>query len=251
MDPKTVLEQLRAYFLDSGFNLTLAINSAKYNEAQASTKKLEAIFPQAKSIILVGFAGKQFWSIFQDYLQNNPEFKNNNIDLIDNYSVLKFNEASEILNTNQIDFKTVYPFGYNALDLNFLKLGELAGAGVPSLLGILLHPFYGPWISLRGAFITNMELSEYDQPLSDFSPCPSCDKPCISACPINTISEVGWDWESCMKFRISDETCSSLCASRRACPYGQEEQYTLEQLHYHHEFVLKSVKHYFKENPKS
>jgi epoxyqueuosine reductase QueG len=251
MDPKTVLEQLRTYFLDSGFNLTLAINSAKYNAANGGAKNLESIFPQAKSIILVGFAGKEFWSIFLDYLQNNPEFKKNNIDLIDNYSVLKFVEASEILNTNQIDFKTVYPFGDNALDLNFLKLGELAGAGVPSLLGILLHPVYGPWISLRGAFITNMELSEYDEPLSDFSPCPSCDKPCISACPINTISELGWDWESCMKFRINDETCSSLCASRRACPYGQEEQYTLEQLHYHHKFVLKSVKQYFKENPKS
>jgi epoxyqueuosine reductase QueG len=251
MDSETILAELRSYFLQSGFNLTLAINASKYNSNSSGSKKLESIFPQAKSIILVGFGGKEFWSIFQDYLQKNPKFKTNNIDLIDNYSIYKFKEASEFLNSKKISYEIAYPFGNEALKLNFMTLGELGGAGVPSLLGILLHPIYGPWISLRGAFITNMELSEYNEPLSDFSPCPSCNKPCISACPINTISESGWDWESCMKFRISNETCSSSCASRRACPYGQEEQYSEEQLHYHHNFVLKSVKEYCKKNPGS
>jgi len=245
MNPETVLEQLRKHFLDSGFNLTLTINQSQYDATPRLTKKLKSIFPQAKSVILVGFAGKEFWAVFKDYLQKNPEFKTNNIDLIDNYSVLKFNEAAKILNTRQVIYEIAYPFGKDALDLNFLRLGELSGAGVPSLLGILLHPVYGPWISLRGAIITNMGFNEYNETLSDFSPCPACDKPCISACPINTISNSGWDWESCMRFRISDETCSHTCASRRACPYGKDQQYSEEQLHYHHEFVLKSIKKYF------
>jgi len=248
MTPNEVLEELRRHFLDSGFNLTLAIEAFKYSSANSDANKLDPLFPNARSIILVGFGGKQFWSIFQDYLRNNPDFKANNVDLIDSYSVLKFNEAKQILESNKISFDAAYPFGEDTLRLNFLKLGELGGAGVPSLLGILLHPVYGPWISLRGALITDMELDQYDLPLSDFSPCPSCNKPCIAACPVSTISESGWDWESCMRYRISDETCSHSCASRRACPYGKDEQYSELQLHYHHEFVLKSVKEYFKKN---
>jgi len=251
MDPENVLEELRSYFLTIGFNLTLSVNPELYSADLGSSKKLGSIFADAKSIILIGFGGKGFWDIFQKYLRDNPGFKTNNVDLIDNYSVLKLKEAANILDANQVAYKILYPFGEDALDLNFLRLGELGGAGVPSLLGILLHPVYGPWISLRGAIITDMEFKEYGENLSSFSPCPTCDKPCISACPVNTISESGWDWESCMKFRISDETCAKSCASRRACPYGEEEQYSEDQLQYHHKFVLKSVKKYFEQENKS
>ena len=249
MNPERVLEELSKYFQDSGFNLTLRIKSSEYGKALGLSKSVESLFGEAKSIVLVGFAGKSFWGVFKDYLERNPEFKNRNVDLIDNYTVLRFKEAAKILNSHKIDYKTVFPFGKDGTQLNFLKLGELGGAGVSSLLGILLHPVYGPWISLRGAFITNLELNEYDGPIFGFSPCPSCDKPCISACPVNTISISGWDWEACMKFRISDDTCAKSCASRRACPYGKTEQYSEEQLHYHHKFVLRSVKEYFKDNP--
>ncbi len=249
MNPQRALEELSKYFLDSGFNLTLKINSDQYNGDFHTDGEMEGIFPEAKSIVLVGFAGKGFWGVFKDYLEKNPEFEDRNIDLIDNYTVLKFKEAGEILKSHKIDYKTLFPFGADATQLNFLKLGELCGAGVPSLLGILLNPIYGPWISLRGAFITNLEVDEQDGPICGFSPCPSCEKPCISACPANTISVSGWDWEACMRFRISDETCATYCASRRACPYGKAEQYSDEQLLYHHKFVLKSVKKYFRNNP--
>lgn len=239
MTPEKILEQLRNHFSDAGFNLTLAIKAYDYGD------NTEAILPKARSIILVGFGGNKFWKIFQKYLEDNPEFRINSNDIIDDYSALKFKEAKNLLELNNIRYKFAYPFGDNALDFNFLKLGELGGAGVPSLLGILLHPVYGPWISLRGAIITDMDLDNFVEPISGFSPCPSCDKPCISACPANTISESGWDWASCMKFRISDKTCAVSCASRRACPYGQEEQYTEEQLNYHHKYVLESAKEYF------
>ncbi len=248
MDADIVLEKVKSHFLNSGFNLTLTIDPLQYNKAAGANKKnAEDFLPEAKSIILVGFAGKEFWSIFQNYLQSNPEFKTNNIDLIDNYTILKFNEASRILDSNNLEYESFHPFGENAIELNFLKLAELGGAGVPSLLGLLLHPAYGTWISLRGAFITNLEPNQYDRPIHSFDPCPTCDKPCISACPAHTISESGWDWEACMKFRLDDITCAKSCASRLACPYGQEQQYPADQLHYHHKFVLKSVKEYFQD----
>lgn len=244
MENKKVLEKLRKHFQKCGFNLTFTVDPLEYDSSAGIKKDLNTLFHNVKSVILIGFGGNTFWSTFQDYLQANPEFKSNNIDLIDNYSILKFCEASKILDNNGISYKIVYPFGESSFDLNFMKLGELAGAGVNSLLGILLHPVYGPWISLRGAILADLSLDEYDKPLRNFAPCPSCDKPCISACPADTISESGWDWESCIKFRLSDNTCANSCASRRACPYGEPEQYSEEQLEYHHKFVLKSVREY-------
>ena len=94
----------------------------------------------------------------------------------------------------------------------------------------------------------DIDFDSYDEALKEFDPCPSCDKPCIAACPENTISETGWDWEACMKYRMKEPVCSSNCASRRACPYGKETQYSEEQLEYHHNFVLRNVRNYFKEN---
>ncbi|MEM7008570.1 MAG: hypothetical protein AAF462_05475 [Thermodesulfobacteriota bacterium] len=249
MDKNSVLENIKDHFTNCGFNLVRAIDPAKYNEAVDQEGCVDNFLPNTKSIILVGFAGKSFWAIFNDYLEKNPAFKEKNTDLIDQYTVLQFKRARQILDENNMAFKEFYPFGENALSLNFLKLAELGGAGVKSLLGIFLNPRYGSWMSLRGALITDIEPKEYDSPLQGFNPCPTCDKPCISACPIHVISESGWDWHSCMQYRISDSTCKSFCASRLACPYGEDERYTMEQIQYHQEFVLKSAKKYFKNNP--
>ncbi len=244
MDAELVLDKLRNHFISSGFNLILTISPAKYKKAQQVKNNLDDLAPDAKSIILVGFAGKDFWEIFQNYLHSNPEFREDNADPIDNYTLLKFSDAANILDSHGVKHTSVYPFGDRALDLNFVKLAELGGAGVPSLLGILLHPKYGTWISLRGALITNLELSSFDKPLSDFDPCPSCSKPCITACPAQTISLSGWDWEACMRFRLKDSTCDRFCASRLACPYGKDEQYPGDQILYHHSIVLKNARKY-------
>ena len=246
MDADLVLEEIRNHFTGSGFNLILSIDPSEYKKSQ---NNLDELMPDARSIILVGFAGKDFWKLFQNYLRNNPNFSDDNIDLIDNYTLIKFGEATKILDSHRVLHSSVYPFGDNARFLNFVKLAELGGAGVPSLLGILLHPKYGTWISLRGALITNLELSSFDKPLSDFDPCPSCSKPCISACPAQTISPQGWDWVSCMRFRLKDTTCERFCASRLACPYGEDEQYPEDQILYHHSFVLKNARKYFDDNP--
>jgi len=241
-----VFEKLESHFNDAGFNIVLRARSSEYDKLINHSKKISSIFPGAESIILVGFAGNKFWPKFNSYIDNNPEFKESNPDLIDNYTELVFEEATEILNNGDIKSTYMFPFGEDAVQLDFMKLGELCGAGVRSLLGILLHPKYGTWMSLRGAVVTDHVFETYDEPIRDFTPCPPCDKPCIGACPVHTISDAGWDWESCMKFRISDDTCSKSCASRLACPYGAEERYTHPQLAYHHDHVLKSIKKYYK-----
>lgn len=245
MKPQAVLERVKSISSDSGFNIVKTIGAGEYDNKAPAQKSAARVLSGCKSIILIGFGGSAFWKIFQGYLESNPDFKEKHEDLIDNYTLMVFEEISHALKGSGVNHKAVFPFGASGTAVNFLALGEAAGAGVPSLLGILLHPEFGPWVSLRGAVLTDTSFTSQDGPLKGFDPCPSCEKPCISACPASTISESGWDWESCMRFRLADETCSGNCASRRACPYGKDLQYTDEQLAYHHRFVLRDVNKYF------
>lgn len=246
MSSEKIFDEIRKYFGEAGFNLTVKIRSKDYDGA-AGSKETGDFVEGAKSIIIAGFAGRTFWDVFKLFLADNPDFEREHEDLIDDYTRSIFSElGSKTEAFHGRGYRIIFPFGKDALELDFVKLGILGGIGVTSLLGILLHPVYGTWISLRGAVITDIEFDEYDRPLVNFDPCPSCTKPCITACPAHTVSETGWDWESCMRYRLDSDTCSGKCSSRLACPYGKDNAYGSEQIAYHHKFVLKSVREYFK-----
>jgi len=245
MSTNGVFENIRNYFDQAGFNLTVKIRPEDY-DSETVRKKSGEFVHGARSIILTGFAGKGFWERFNRFLARNPGFLEKHENPVDDYTREIFGILSQELEALPgVECMAIFPFGEGALDLDFVRLGVLGGVGVPSLLGILLNPVYGTWISLRGAIVTDMKLDVYDAPIRGFEPCPPCDKPCISACPAHTVSENGWDWEACMKHRISTDICSEKCASRLACPYGKEHSYNSGQIANHHKFVLKSVKEYF------
>jgi epoxyqueuosine reductase len=237
--------RLENLFRNSGFNLVCRIRASKYDQHVLPNRRASNLMPNAKSVILVGFTGRGFWETLQRFLKENPGFRDTREDWIDDYTLLQFMSTAEIFEYEKVNYTMSFPFGSAGLALDFSKLSELGGVGVKSLMGILIHPEYGLWISLRGAIVTDLEFAYYDEPLSSFNPCPECSKPCISACPANTVSENGWDYNACMKFRLSDDTCRDNCTSRRACPYGKEHQYSEEQLAHHHKFVLKSVRKYW------
>jgi epoxyqueuosine reductase QueG len=242
MESKNLLINLKDHFKSHGFNIFRIIQSDKYDKYFNYEKKTKYILDNSKSIILIGFSGNRFWNILQKYLRANPNFAVSTENWIDDYTKIVFNQSEIHFPQNKIEFKFIYPFGSDALLLDFMKIGEISGIGVKSLLGIILSPEYGTWMSFRGAILSDFIPEVFDKPLTGFDPCTSCSKPCITACPANTISEKGWDWKKCMDFRIKTETCSSNCFSRRACPYGAEHQYSEEQLAYHHKFVIKSIK---------
>jgi epoxyqueuosine reductase len=245
MKSDSLYNRLENLFRNLGFNLVRRVRASEYDQQAPLNRRVSNLMPNAKSIILIGFAGRSFWEMLQGFLKENPKFRDTREDWVDDYTLLQFMSASQILDYEKVNYRMVFPFGSSGHTIDFSKLGALGGVGVKSLMGILINPEYGLWISLRGALVSDLEFSHYDNPLTSFNPCPPCSKPCISACPANTISENGWDYTACMKFRLRDNTCTDNCFSRRACPYGKEHQYTEEQLHHHHDFVLKSVKKYW------
>ncbi len=242
MFSKNLLQEIKDYCAVWGFNIFKTISTDLYDGHVHSAKKIKQRYPSARSIILIGFAGNEYWDVLKNYMHENPEFAEDDPDPIDNYTRVVLTGISNLLLSSEHTHDVVFPFGEDSRALDFIALGELCGVGVRSMLGILLHPEYGTWISLRAAIMLEDELSIYDEPLYKFNPCVPCEKPCVVSCPASVISaEQGWDWEACMDYRLETDTCSTHCASRRACPYGSEHQYSEAEQLYHHRRVIENV----------
>ena len=192
--------------------------------------------------------GNKFWSILRQHIDFDPNFKNKTNDIIDQYSISVINYSLKIIKRFTTNYKAVFPFGDTTYSMNFSALGKLSGVGVDSILGLIINPEYGTWVSFRGAILTDLKFEKYDIPLDNFNPCPNCSKPCILACPADTITNKGWDWKKCLDFRTNNTVCASSCYSRSACPYGMQHRYSDEQFEHHHNIVLKNYINYTKKN---
>ena len=119
---------------------------------------------------------------------------------------------------------------------DFVALGEAAGFGWPSRLGLLLHPEAGPWMHLRGALLVDGVLPEAGPRPPEDAPCAGCPAPCTDACPVQAPGPGGFSAGRCAEGRRSVAACASACAARRACVIGDPGAYAadLEAWHMAH-----------------
>ena len=115
---------------------------------------------------------------------------------------------------------------------DFVELGRQAGLGAPSRLGLLLHPEFGPWLSIRALVLTDLAVPE-TPPRPDFDPCAACSAPCESACPSGAPGPSGFDLAACDRGREREAACRTHCAARRACPVGSQHAYPRETEAHH------------------
>ena len=128
------------------------------------------------------------------------------------------------------------PFRASEPPLSFVHLAEAAGLGRRSLLAVLIHPEFGPWIALRGALLIDAAI-EAPRPAAHFDPCPRCiERPCIGACPASAVAyPAGWDVPRCIDHRVAVASdCRDRCEARVACVYGRAHRYPAEALAHHH-----------------
>lgn len=107
---------------------------------------------------------------------------------------------------------------------DFVALGRAAGLGAPSRLGLLLHPEFGPWMSIRAVVLTARELPE-THPLAAFDPCRGCAAPCDRACRGAAVAGDRFDVAVCAATRRAEAACRLRCDARRACVVGAEHRY--------------------------
>jgi epoxyqueuosine reductase len=240
-----IIGAIRAAGVRHGLNLVAAIRADRYDSAVAPAMRTTAVtsieIPAAgmpatpRSIVVVGNGGGDFWSAFSAFAERNPGWRERANPLDDFTREIVEREIAPVVRESGVRCVAVYPFVQAGPSLNFIELARLAGLGGPSIIGVVLHPVYGPWIAFRAALIVDVEI-DWAGPAIGFDPCPGCvPRSCITACPASAVAfPSGWDIPKCLTHRVEVEAdCAPRCHARAGCVIGPEHRYPEDELAYH------------------
>ena len=163
-----------------------------------------------KSVALLSPDPSSFWALFSASEQANDGLP----DPFDRWSRIAIGSIA-----SSVEGLAIFPFEgppYHP----FSTWAQRAGVAWQSPSGLLVHAEYGLWISFRGAVA--LEIPP-DKCHDTESPCVTCPRPCLNACPVDALSAGGYDYQSCLGHVRSAEgkDCANFgCLARRACPIG-------------------------------
>ena len=244
-----LVESIRAAAAPLGLNLVGTVAVARYDSAVTDPYRAAALAPEARSIIAIGNGGGALWESLKAHADRNPGWWQRENPLDDYTRVVVEREVAPHAGAS---CRIVYPFMSGSATLNFMELGKLAGLAGPSILGVAVHPRFGPWIAFRAALLIGEVLDEPGE-ASGFDPCPSCvPRSCIPACPVGAVSiAAGWDIPKCLTHRIEVEPdCASRCHARVGCVLGPEHRYPDDELAYHQMRALRAMRPWYEKNVK-
>lgn len=164
-----------------------------------------------------------FWA----HLQTEPEFCDGAADPVDRWSTRVVTALAVTLRA-----RALFPFGGPPWH-PFIAWSKRSGSIHASPVSLLVHDEQGLMISFRGA----LALSEViDLPPPPLSPCLLCAAPCETACPVDALSEDGYDTAACHAFLDTPAGADCMqngCKARRACPVSQSFDRSPAQSAYH------------------
>jgi hypothetical protein len=219
------LPGLRAELEAAGFDLLGGLAAADYDARVAPEWSLAEQAPRARGVLIVGHGGRALWPRFlaspEAALETDP---------LDAYTrrVLADCRAHHEACLGS----ALYSEKRGGSWLPLVALARLAGLGTPGRVGVLLHPVFGPWISLRAVIFSSEPLATPGE--LAFAPCDGCPAPCASACHGSAIGPGGIDAARCYATRESLEPCALRCDARLACPVGAEHAYPPAQIAHHY-----------------
>jgi epoxyqueuosine reductase QueG len=104
---------------------------------------------------------------------------------------------------------------------------------------MLVHDTAGLLISIRGAILLP-DLLDLPPPPPQ-SPCETCARPCLTACPVGALGQRPYDVPACHAFLDTAEGADCLtrgCLVRRSCPvsqrFGRDPAQTAHHMRYFH-----------------
>ena len=243
-----LLQNITDTLVQYGLNLIGTTTVTAYEASVPAQYHVASLLPQAKTLLVLGNGGGAFWQRFRVYCEARPGYREQREHPLDDYTVEVIeNSLTPILEREGATYRYLYPFRFWTEPVSFMHLAQAAGLAGPSILGVMVHPTYGPWIALRAAVLLDLELS-VPSVAAGFDPCPTCtERPCITACPAYAISrEKGWDIPACVTHRLQVTTdCVDYCRARYDCVYGREHRYPLDELQYHQQRSFAEMRKYF------
>ncbi len=225
-----VVATLATRLAPAGLNLVGTVDVADYDAAVPPQHALSALIPSARSAVVVGNGGGAFWSAYRRHCAEHPGY-DALPNPLDAFTRVVVEAAMGPLGATA---QAIFPFDYARRPVSFLALGELAGLGRRSVLGVLVHPEYGPWMALRAAVLLP-ERVVAPRPADGFDPCPTCvERACMPACPAGAVGAGGWDIPRCAAHRDRiDDPCAPRCHARWDCVLGRAHRYPLDEVGYH------------------
>jgi epoxyqueuosine reductase QueG len=229
-------------------NLIGTTTVAAYEALVPPRYHVASLLPQAKTLVVIGNGGGEFWTRFRAYYNARPGYLQEHEHPLDDYTVETIeNVLAPSLQSSGAIYHYLYPFRFWTESVSFMHLARAAGLAGPSILGVVIHPEYGPWLALRAALLIDQHL--YIPPVAPgFNPCPDCrERACMAACPATAVSsEKGWDIPACVQHRLrSPSDCTHHCHARYECVYGQAHRYPPDELQYHQQRSFAEMRKYF------
>ena len=228
-----------------GFNLVGFVDAAEFDACQPSGRRAADLLPGCGTVFVVGSGGRGLW----EHLNRERGAigaAREDFHPIDDWCEMAGTELVAWLADAGVAARLTQPD--DDPSLNFMQLAECAGWGTISpVMGLLLHPEFGPWVSLRAALLLEGQPfgavpAEQHVP---FQPCSTCDRPCVQACPMEVYDGFGGiRTDTCATHRHEGQ-CGSGCDARRACPVGAAARYGPEEERFRHAYSLFSMRRHF------
>ena len=222
------LAEIEAALDAAGLNLRGALSATRYDALVPAGWRTAELLREARTVLVVGSGGRALW----DALRAAAEFEAVS-DPVDTYTARVLDGLARDLIQVGHPSRALYPLERRGgAWADFVALGREAGLGVSSRLGLLLHPNYGPWLSIRAVLLTGLDCP-LGAPLSGFDPCEGCAAPCAEACPGDAVGPEGISASVCYATQRTEPTCALRCSARRACMVGREHAYAKEAEAHH------------------
>jgi epoxyqueuosine reductase QueG len=247
-----LLDKITESLAPYGFNLIGTTTILAYEALVPPQYRISSLLPGAKTLVVIGNGGGDFWSGFHAYCETHPGYLQEREHPLDDYTSTTIETVlTHHLQAANAAYRYLYPFRFWAEPVSFMHLARAANIAGPSILGVVVHPQYGPWMALRAAVLLDQEVSMPPQ-APGFDPCPTCqERACIKACPAGAVAPTtGWDIPACIQHRLRIETdCVDYCHARYDCVYGREYHYPPDELQYHQRRSFVEMQKYYKKRP--
>ncbi len=170
-----------------------------------------ALHDGSDTVILLGPFEPGFWARFTD----SAEFGDGLPDPMDRWSKSVISDLAARWGGQPVFPSDGPPYP------PFFDWALRSGRAWRSPVTLLVHDTAGLWVSFRGAVRLPGRLA---LPPAPNCPCDTCEAPCKTACPVDALSNTGYDTGKCIDHLNGADRAGCMgsgCAARRACPISQ------------------------------
>jgi hypothetical protein len=204
---------VRRALAGSGVELISSCGADAYDAAAPDAFHSGSWLSGARGLVVAGSAGPALWRSFREVAKGDPTIWDQSHPL-DQFVATVLSRADVALGAAGVRFRRFEAAFQATPRVDFVAIARLVGLGSPGPFGMLIHPEYGPWWALRGAWLVDADV---EPPPVHRPPCAGCHAPCVGG------------WPNAGGIAMATVQARSLCV------VGQASRYDDDQIAYHYD----------------